>query len=382
MSTIYTPLKSENNLSFRYRLEKLKAMKEELEYFVESTPFVNQENFTKKVLFPYEVKSNNAIEGYNEDITSIISIMDEPNIKKDNLDAEYQRIVNLYRGYKYILKRPSINEDNLFHLYRILSKNLLEGTDRLQAGHHYRSDEVFIFFSNNPDVKPDHGVDYHKISNYMNVLFEYINEGNDDLSTTDKFIKSQIIHFYFVYIHPYFDINGRTSRTTGIWYLNNNEAYPYTLFNRGINLKKGKYYEIIRTVKKYHDLTPFLAYMLEQTKTELEKEYIIDSINSSIHGELTPINRQTLHYILSNRAGNTLLDLVTLYNRFNPKKKAKSFKEEMLDPLIDLDIVKIKRETSKSIAPSSLKNFEYTIDNTKIDNNPSKIKRLKLNKMI
>ena len=39
MSTIYTPLKSENNLSFRYRLEKLKAMKEELEYFVESTPF-------------------------------------------------------------------------------------------------------------------------------------------------------------------------------------------------------------------------------------------------------------------------------------------------------------------------------------------------------
>ena len=175
---------------------------------------------------------------------------------------------------------------------------------------------------------------------------------------------------------------GRTSRTTGIWYLNNNEAYPYTIFNRGINLKKGKYYEIIRTVKKYHDLTPFLAYMLEQTKTELEKEYIIDSINSSIHGELTPINRQTLHYILSNRAGNTLLDLVTLYNRFNPKKKAKSFKEEMLDPLIDLDIVKIKRETSKSIAPSSLKNFEYTIDNTKIDNNPSKIKRLKLNKMI
>lgn len=54
----------------------------------------------------------------------------------------------------------------------------------------------------------------------------------------------------------------------------------------------------------------------------------------------------------------------------------------MLDPLIDLDIVKIKRETSKSIAPSSLKSFEYTIDNTKIDNNPSKIKHLKLNKMI
>lgn len=380
MNTIYTPLKSENNLSFRYKIEKLKAIKEELEYFVENTNFVNQEDFTKKVLFPYEVKSNNAIEGYNEDITSIISVMDEPNLKKDSINAEYQRIANLYKGYKYILKKPDITEENLYNLYRILSKNLLEGTDRLQKGHHYRTDEVFIFFSSNPDIKPDHGADYTKIPYYMQMLFEYINTDNENLSTTDKFIKSQIIHFYFVYIHPYFDINGRTSRTTGIWYLNNNKAYPYTLFNRGINLKKGKYYEIIRTVKKYTDLTPFLSYMLEQTKTELEKEYIIDSINSSIQGELTPINRQTLQYILSNNAGNTLLDLVTLYNRFNPKKKAKSFEEEMMVPLIDLGIVGIKRKTSKGIEPPQLTNYEYSLNPSMIDNNPNKIKRLKLEK--
>ena len=49
------------------------------------------------------------------------------------------------------------------------------------------------------------------------------------------------MHFYFVYIHPYFDVNGRTSRTLAMWYLLNEEAYPYIIFNRAINNNASNY---------------------------------------------------------------------------------------------------------------------------------------------
>ena len=81
----------------------------------------------------------------------------------------------------------------------------------------------------------------------MSRLYDYM-QTEDNLSTgskTDIFLKSQIMHFYFVYIHPYYDINGRTARTTSMWYLLNKEAYPFIIFNRGISLNKKEYYRVL-----------------------------------------------------------------------------------------------------------------------------------------
>ena len=72
----------------------------------------------------------------------------------------------------------------------------------------------------------------------MNQLFEFINNNELEETEINKFIKSQIMHFYFVYIHPYFDVNGRTSRTVAMWYLLNNKNYPYIIFNRAIEFNK------------------------------------------------------------------------------------------------------------------------------------------------
>mgnify|MGYP003296361204 FL=1 len=76
------------------------------------------------------------------------------------------------------------------------------------------------------------------------------------------------MHFYFVYIHPYFDINGRTSRTVAMWYLLNNSIYPYIIFNRGINFDS-TYDKTIRECKDRYEITKFLKYMLINVKKEL-----------------------------------------------------------------------------------------------------------------
>ena len=44
-----------------------------------------------------------------------------------------------------------------------------------------------------------------------------------------------------VYIHPYYDVNGRTARTLSLWYLLQKKTYPFVIFNRGISLSKGEY---------------------------------------------------------------------------------------------------------------------------------------------
>lgn len=49
----------------------------------------------------------------------------------------------------------------------------------------------------------------------MKVLIEFINtdDGINDL------VKAAIVHFYFAYVHPYFDGNGRTARLMHLWFL-------------------------------------------------------------------------------------------------------------------------------------------------------------------
>lgn len=125
-------------------------------------------------------------------------------------------------------------------------------------GDFYRKGPVYIFYSRNIDAEPDTGIKAEDIEKYMNEYFDYVNSKEKFSCNTEYFIKSQIMHFQLVYIHPYYDINGRTSRTTSMWYLLNNNIYPYIIFNRGISLNKSLYYKIIRDVKKYRNVTFFL----------------------------------------------------------------------------------------------------------------------------
>ena len=165
------------------------------------------------------------------------------------------------------------------------------------------------------------GIPAKDLDRYMEEYFNYVNSNNNLSCSTDYFIKSQIMHFQLVYIHPYYDINGRTSRTTSMWYLLNNEVYPYIIFNRAISLNKRLYYKIIREVKEYRNVTFFLNYMLDNVKIELEKEYVMDMIGSN-SSHLTAVDYQTMYYILSMKGLLTAKDFITFYNNHNDKKKS------------------------------------------------------------
>ena len=371
------PITNELNQDFYIQKERLEEIKKELEVFCSSTLFSTKESFPTEILFTHELKSNNAIEGYYEDLSSIIKITNNPYLHNDRLDKEYTRIINLYNGYKYILEHKEINENSLNSLYKILSNNLLEGNELLRGL--YRHDDVFIFFSDNMQIQPDKGFEVENIKSHMDELFEYINQGND-ISEVELFFKSQIIHFYMVFIHPYFDINGRTARTTSLWFLNSNKSYPYTIFNRAITYNKRDYYKFIRDVRRHRNITPFVKTIAENTKLELEKEYVIRCIEQISGSSLDPIDKQILQYILENNSQSTLIDIQTFYNRFNPRVKLKFLDEKLMQPLFEKGIL-LKKGTSKKGIYEGNFNYKFSFNPENLDFDKSKIKRLSIDKL-
>lgn len=363
------PLTLENGDHFYIDFDKLKPIAFEIEEFLHKHPYMNQSSFAEQIIFPFEIKMNNATEGYLDDLEEIETMIKNRHHKKTYLSQ--QRIFNLYRGYQMIFHEPPISEKNLRYLYRILSKGILEPSEQIGENDLYRDAPVYIHYSSNINRTPDQGVSHQVIKEHMQTLFDFI---HDDYYTspTASFVKSQVIHFYFVYIHPYFDINGRTSRTLSTWYLCNHENYSFTLFNRNIPFSLRKYYQVIRNAKITHDMTPFLKYMLEGSLEEMKKEHQINEIAENFNVYFTPLEHQTIFYILSMRGNQTLADFCKFYNRYNPKLKPHVIYEKMILPLIEKGILEKESDTSKHVT-DSLSNFFFHLKTEPIHKEKKKV---------
>lgn len=370
----YLELPKENGPRFYFRSKPLQKSKDELEEFLEWDKSMNNFAFARKMMYSHELKANNLVEGYGDDLELIEAVIKR---KIDTIkDVEIkQRILNLYHGYYYILHHRKIDAEHLHELYQILSENLLCEYDRENMGPLYRKKTVYILQNGRLDMDLAEGVYYQNIEKLMPYYFAFVNE-TCDLSQIDEYIKSQIMHFYFVYIHPYFDVNGRTSRTMAMWYLLKKQAYPYIIFNRGISFKGSKYDRVIKDAKESCDITYFLEMMLDTLKLELEKEHIMQDIASSCKHKLSGVDFQTLLYFLTMNGSKTLADFGVIYNRFNDKKTTNEIYAEMIEQLIDMEILKVIRQTKRIIG--NIPNVELELNSAFFENDKSHLSRIKL----
>ena len=372
----YLDLTTEKGNRFYFRTESLMPVYAELEEFLEFITTMNDLHFAKKMLFSHELKANNQVEGYSDDLELIEDIIKK---KTDNIKDEEKRarILNLYRGYQFILRNRVMDDKHLKRLYNILSDGLLDSYDITHMGQNYREAPVYILDGGKLTGILDEGVNYQIIDNLIAKYFEFINNVSLGNSKTDEYIKSQIMHFYFVYIHPYFDCNGRTSRTMSLWYLLKKKDYPYIIFNRGINFAGSKYDKIIKEAKETYDITYFLKLMLETVKIELEKEKVMQEYANATHYKFSGIDYQTILYILSMNNELSLANFSLVYNRFNDKRKVLDIYKEMVEPLIDNNILQVTRYTKKNLG--SINNMEFVLNKDIIPSTEEMhLKRIKL----
>ncbi len=165
-------------------------------------------------------------------------------------------VKNMLNAVSFIVnEKPKFNKENLLKLYHILSNNCLPEDKKLKAGCYYRHDSVY--------VGKYEGANYTIIDECMNSLFEF---ANDEINIKKyNNLLPYICHYYMLYVHPYFDYNGRTARMVSFWlnYINNITLAPYFM-SEAINDSKSAYYSAISNTRETNnDLTYFLGYILE-----------------------------------------------------------------------------------------------------------------------
>ncbi len=372
----YLKLDDKRRLHVNYKY--LEPYKDDILRFLDGEDKMNSLSFAKHAMMSQEIKSNNAIEGINDDLTLIDEVIRE---RLALSEVEKKRIINLYHGYQYILTHKEINKENLRELYFLLSDGILNDYDRQSMGTYYRTKPVYILRGSNLGNNYYEGIKPDKIDNYVNNLLEYVNSDFLNDSEINSFIKSQIMHFYFVHIHPYPDVNGRTSRTFAMWYLLNQKSFPYVIFNRAIAFTQSGYEKNLIITRETDDITLFLRYMLLNTLTELEKEYVIESIedNASVH--LTKMDLQMLEYFLTTNSNLTVKDLATTYNKYNEHKRISTIIDEKITPLIEKGVL-VKCGETKSYIDNKRHNFNVGISKRLVNIDKSKIKHLKINRFI
>ncbi|MCR4661529.1 MAG: Fic family protein [Clostridia bacterium] len=180
-------------------------------------------------------------------------------IRKGAVPQDKNEIIarNMISAIDYIKTKPSFTKENLYKLYTILSQDCLEKNQELQVNY-YRDNEVYI--------DKYEGCPVEKIEECMDSLFKfvdkYINDKNND---GNKDMLPHICHYYILYVHPYFDYNGRTARMVSLWIsmlLENTYTAPLFI-SEAINDNKRKYYDALRETRDMdNDLTYFLIYIL------------------------------------------------------------------------------------------------------------------------
>ena len=271
-------LKNREGKYFYYNSRKIKRKLKEVEELIDS-------DFLEKYSEPQREISEGVIGEYNE-----------------------QARENQRRAYQFVLTRPELTEDNLHTLYEILSENQLDENSELEEKRSYRKGGVYVINSFHPFLLAadmDKRIDPSLVPEYMRDLFKFLNRKD-----IDPFIKSQIAHLNFVFVHPFYDVNGRTARTLSLWILINDSKEPYTIIHRGIIFNKEDY---LKSVGKSHkrDITPYLIFSLDTLKKELQiqkKVFLFRKEKS-----LTAEECETLE-LLFRMQNTTLDDLIDMFD--------------------------------------------------------------------
>lgn len=288
-----------------------------------------------------EIESSLAIEG----VRSTRAQIEKLNRTEYNDIHELNDIIvkNMLLGYEFV-KKHEITEENIFELYSILSKRCLKDNEQLLPGVYYRHDDVHIVDGVNAIV--DKGVDAEHLPKLMSDLIRFMNQ---EKTSEEHLIASHIIHYYLVYLHPYFDYNGRMARVLSFWYnFRHAPSLSLLLVSEAINHKfhkKDYYNAIMNSRNSGNDITFFLEYM-GKIILKYSKIYInFYSLKSQLKGKGRFINRSieiALKYVLAMPViGDGFFDWRD-FKEFSHDEFSKQYYLKLLNALVSLEILTVR----------------------------------------
>jgi Uncharacterized conserved protein len=201
-----------------------------------------------------------------------------------------------------------ITIENLRELYELTANRFLEQENKLPANLNYRNDSVYVVNSVGKNVHS--GLHHEKLENYISSLISFIHDDDDKM---DQILKSAVIHYYFAYLHPYFDGNGRMARLLQLWYLvqKGYTAALFIPFSAYVNEKRSDYYKSFKTIEENSeisgliDVTPFLHFFAENVYSRFDENRKTGDVLSFFKkiisdGSVTKKEEELFYFVLSN----------------------------------------------------------------------------------
>lgn len=237
--------------------------------------------------------SSATIEGARTTVQRVIDHFENPKTKDDRM------VVNTIAGSNYAYNNP-ITEKNIRKLWEKIVAGVCENEEK--CGTLYRDGMVYVGSGDRIVHVPAQS---DQLPERMTQWFAYRETADDDL-----LINSFVAHFYFVYLHPFCDGNGRTVRilnASQLYHSGYRKMKNLPLSN-AINNQLGGYYSSLsdsETVlngieNKWLDISPFVSYMLDvferclidaalsaNALTEAESKLLERMNKAGIHSEIT-----------------------------------------------------------------------------------------------
>lgn len=271
-----------------------------------------------KSLMRYYGKDDYSLTAIEDEIVSTLSIeqIDTSRESVRNVlsgfapqnEAE-NRIAGMKKGFEFIAdKNNRITAETVRYLYQIMVNPFLEDEkDRLSANQLYRTGAVHIV-NQTRNVNVHDGMAHNKLSYHMDELFAFI-QTQDSMNDLHK---AAAIHYYFAYLHPYFDGNGRMARMIHLWYLLQ-QGYSASLFlpfSSIIQKTKQDYYKAFDYTEKNVlisgrlDITPFLSYFADVVYHKMGdyslQNNTVDAFQQLLaNGRITEKENELFQFVLS-----------------------------------------------------------------------------------
>lgn len=233
------------------------------------------------------IHSSLAIEANSLSLFDVENISENKQIlgKKD----EVQEVKNAIEAYNHINEYNYKSEDDLLKLHGLMMKYFDEdnGNYRNHGEGVKRKDEI-IYMAPESILVPS----------LMKSLFKYIN--NSELNII---ILSAIFHYYFVFIHPFSDGNGRCARFwVTLMLINYDKNFEFIPLEEEIYLNQEKYYSAIAECHNNGNVNVFIKFILHTIDSSLDKliknsNFVLNDIQNKIIELIANNNRITQNEI-------------------------------------------------------------------------------------
>lgn len=260
--------------------------------------------------------SSATIEGARTTVAKVKQSFDNPKTKDDKM------VVNTIAGCNYAYQHP-ITGHNIRKLWEMVVEDVCE--NQQHQGSLYRDGMVYIGSHNRIIHVP---AAPEQLPERMDALFSF------QETETDPLLMSFVAHFYFVYIHPFCDGNGRLARI-----LNASQLYHSGYrkmknlpLSSAINDQLSGYYGSLNDSEQplldnghsWLDLSPFVSYMLDaferclidaglsqNTLTPSESKLLERMNKAGLHAEITVKKAMGILNLSESTTRKTLNQLVT-----------------------------------------------------------------------